>query len=111
VDPVTGLALKFLEQGGLYVVLGLYLLQCGATYLVVRRLYADCQRHQQVHMDDLRAVGTDAVRAMDAQRAANESATRAAEANYTLTTSQGTLLGALGDAVENLTRAVMDRRR
>ena len=109
-DPIIGLALKFVEQGGLYVLLAIYVLQTAITVWGFRALFKSLEecvtrttKIQDDRIADMRQINERAIQVIEAQRVANEAATRAAEANGRLTQANNT-------AIELLTRTILDSR-
>jgi ABC-type transporter Mla subunit MlaD len=117
-DPIIGLALKFVEQGGLYVLLAIYVLQTAITVWGFRALFnalEECTTRttkiQDGRVEDMRQIVDRAVQAIEVQRSANDATARAAEANARLTQAQGTTIDALKEAISELTRAVFETGR
>lgn len=94
-SPLIALSLKFLEEGGLYIVLGLYLLQTGAMAFAILWFASRYEKCWSDRVLELKCVIT----AINETKASIEDFIKAAEANTSVSEANRNTLVTLNDLV------------
>ena len=110
-DPVLSLAVRFIEQGGIWVLVGFIVLLLGISVWAVRRLFDAYERVQEARVTENRTTAEKAIAAVEAARVSTEATTRAVELNAQVSEAHRLTLSAIKDSVDALSRALSDRSR
>lgn len=109
-DPLIALSLKFIEQGGLWVLLGVLLLGLGLGVLSIRGLFKCYVEVQEMRVKEAREMNDKMVVALEATRVATDNMTRAVENNARVAEANGMNVVTLRESIEGLSRILSGRR-
>jgi hypothetical protein len=110
-ETLITVAVKFIEQGGLYALLGLFVLMMAAGGLVTAKLFNAYAAAQEARISENRALAERAITALETVKTSIDAATKAAEVNAGVSEANRSTIESFRETLEALMRALLDRRR
>src|SRR5688500_12754225 len=105
-DPVLAIAAKFIEQGGLWVVLAFIVVLLALAVWSVRRLFDAYEKVQEARVSETQEIANKAIAAVEAARISTEATTRAIEVNANVSAANKMTIEARKMSVDALARAI-----
>lgn len=110
-ETLVPIAVKFLEEGGLYALLGVYLMSLALGGVIVVALFNRYAASQEARIKEGREMSDKAITALIEVKGTIDAATRVAEVNSRLSEANRNTIEGFRSGMEAILRSMADRSR